>query len=560
MTAPHRTPRAPNGRPITASLPERPQQQPPSPGNAAPPSPTPALDESFGATWRNDLPAGIVVFLVALPLCLGIALASGAPMLSGLITGIVGGLVVSVLSGSQLMVSGPAAGLTAIVIAAIAELGSFDRFLVAVVLGGALQVALGFLRAGIIGYFFPSSVIRGMLAAIGLILILKQLPYAFGAGIAPAGLDDTDPASSGGGGALGTILSAVTGMRPLAVVLSVGALLVLAFWDRIAPAAVRKVVPGALVAVLIGVIGAAVGAFLPGFALPAAAMVSLPTPESLRDLASHIALPQWSALSDPVVWRVALTLGIVASLETLLSLEATDKLDPFKRSAPANRELLAQGMGNMVAGAIGGLPMTGVIVRSSANIMAGARTWRSSFVHGVLLLVAVVAIPGLLNRIPLAVLAAILLFTGYKLANPKLFRDAWRLGPKYFVPFVVTVAAILATDLLVGICIGLVVGTFFVLKDDYSHAYSYQVDESADHKRVHLTLAEQVTFLNKARINEALHRMPAGSHVTVDATRSKHIDPDVIELLHEFHANARARGISLRLVGVPTPAGAAAAH
>ena len=561
MTAPSSAPRAPHGG--TPAGPPTDRPNPPSP--ATPPASSngavsPQLDESFGATWRHDLPAGIVVFLVALPLCLGIALASGAPMLSGLITGIVGGLVVSVLSGSQLMVSGPAAGLTAIVIAALAELGSFERFLVAVVLAGAIQVGLGVARAGIIGYFFPSSVIRGMLAAIGLILILKQLPYAFGAGIAPAGLDDTDPASSGGGGALGTILNAASAMRPLAVILSITALLVLVFWDRIAPARIRKVVPAALVVVLLGVIGAGVGALMGGFALPPAAMVSLPTPESLRELASHVALPQWSALSDPAVWRVALTIGIVASLETLLSLEATDKLDPFKRKAPANRELFAQGVGNMVAGAIGGLPMTGVIVRSAANTGAGARTWRSSFLHGVLLLVAVVAIPGLLNRIPLAVLAAILLFTGYKLANPKLFRDAWRTGPKYFIPFVVTVVAILATDLLVGICIGLAVGMFFVLRDDFNHAYSYAVDESADHKRVHMTLAEQVTFLNKARINDALHALPSGSHVTVDGTRSKHIDPDVIELLHEFDANARARGISLRLVGVPARMAAGGAH
>ena len=351
----------------------------------------------------------------------------------------------------------------------------------------------------------------------------------------------------------------MTSARPLAVALSVSALLVLAFWDKIAPARVRKVVPGALVAVLIGVIGALVGTAA-GFGLPAAAMVSLPTPESLRELASHVALPQWSAIGDVAVWRVALTIGIVASLETLLSLEATDKLDPFKRNAPANRELFAQGVGNMVAGAVGGLPMTGVIVRSSANIMAGARTWRSSFFHGALLLVAVVAIPTLLNRIPLAVLAAILLFTGYKLANPKLFRDAWRTGPKYFIPFVVTVAAILATDLLIGIVIGLAVGMFFVLRDDFNHAYSYEVDESADQKRVHMTLAEQVTFLNKARINDALHALPSGSHVTVDGTRSKHIDPDVIELLHEFDANARARGISLRLIGVPARLAAGGAH
>jgi MFS superfamily sulfate permease-like transporter len=549
MTAPPSAPAPPQGPPAYAP--------PPAPETA------PRLDESFGATWRYDLPSGIVVFLVALPLCLGIALASGAPMLSGLVTGIVGGLLVSRLSGSQLMVSGPAAGLTAIVIAALAELGSFDRFLVAVMLAGALQVVLGVLRAGIIGYFFPSSVIRGMLAAIGLILILKQLPYAFGAGIQPAGASagDDDPASAGGGGSLGAIARAAASMRPLAVILSVVALLVLVYWDRIAPARVRKVVPAALVVVLLGLIGAMSAALLaPGFALPSAAMVSLPTPSSLGELVGQLTFPNFSAIGDPAVWRVAATVGIVASLETLLSLEATDKLDPFKRNAPANRELFAQGMGNLVSGAIGGLPMTGVIVRSAANIGAGARTWRSSFLHGILLLLAVLAIPGLLNRIPLAVLAAILLFTGYKLANPKLFRDAWRIGPKYFVPFTVTVAAILATDLLVGICIGLAVGFFFVLRDDYSNAYAYQVDESADHRRVTLTLADQVTFLNKARINAALHELPPGSTVTVDATRSQHIDHDVVELLHEFGQNARARGITLRLVGVPTPAAAGGAH
>ncbi len=530
----------------------------PPPG-ATGPHITPSLDESLAATWRYDLPAGVVVFLVALPLCLGIALASGAPMLAGLVTGIVGGLVVSRLSGSQLMVSGPAAGLTAIVIAALVQLGSFERFLVAVVLAGAFQVALGLLRAGIIGYFFPSSVIRGMLAAIGLILILKQLPYALGAGIVPAGMDDTDPSS--GGGTYGAIVSALGAMRPLAVGLSLAALVVLAFWDRIAPAKVRKVVPAALVAVVLGLVVAAVAnGVAPGMALPREAMVSLPTPSSLGDLATHLAFPAWGAITDPAVWRVAATIGIVASLETLLSLEATDKLDPFKRTAPANRELLAQGVGNMLAGSIGGLPMTGVIVRSAANIGAGARTWRSSLVHGVLLLVAVVAIPALLNRIPLAVLAAILLFTGFKLANPKQFVDAWKIGPKYLLPFVVTIVAILATDLLVGICVGLAVGAFFVLADDYGNAYSYQIEESADHHRVRLTLAEQVTFLNKARINRALHGLPPGSAVTVDASRSRHIDHDVVELLHEFREHATARGISLRLLGVPAPNAPAASH
>lgn len=556
MTAPTRAPRpgrspAPAGGDATNRPPAGP-----------PPAPAPHLDESFGATWRHDLPAGIVVFLVAVPLCLGISLASGAPMLSGLVTGIVGGIVVSVLSGSQLMVSGPAAGLTAIVIAAIAELGSFEMFLTAVVLGGVLQVLLGVARAGIVAYFFPSSVIRGMLAAIGLILILKQLPYALGAGIAPAGMDDTDPASaSSGGGYFSPILSAASEMRPLAVTLTILAILVLVYWPKLAPAALRKVIPGALVAVLLGIVGVmAAAAFAPGLSIPTEAMVALPVTSSFGELLAQFHTPAWSGLTSPVVWRVAVTIAIVASLETLLSLEATDKLDPFKRNAPANRQLFGQGVGNMLSGALGGLPMTGVIVRSSVNIGAGARTWRSAFIHGVLLILALVAIPALLNKIPLAVLAAILLHTGFKLAHPKLFSDAFKIGPQYLIPFVVTVGAILATDLLVGICIGLAVGIFFVLKDDFTHAYSYDVESSADRHTVRLTLAEQVTFLNKARINQALHALPADSDVVVDATRSRHIDHDVVELLHEFGENARARGITLRLLGIPAPAGAGGAH
>ena len=557
MTAPARTPRGAKERRRG-----KPPQDPTRPRlevGGEPLTQPPTLDESFAATWKYDLPAGLVVFFVALPLCLGVALASGAPMLAGLITGIVGGVVVSFLSGSQLMVSGPAAGLTAIVLASIGQLGSWSAFLVAVVLAGALQVVLGVMRAGIIAYFFPSAVIKAMLAAIGLILILKQLPYALGAGVEPF---ETDAFSSPqGGNSLTAIADAAGAALPLAIALSLGSLLVLVFWDRIAPASLRKLVPAPVVVVLIGVAGAAAAAaFAPSLALPASAMVTLPAPSSLGELASLVAFPDWSVIGNPVVWRVAATIGIVASLETLLSLEATDKLDPFKRNANANRELLAQGIGNMFAGAAGGLPMTGVIVRSAANIGAGARTWRSSFTHGLLLLSAVVAIPTLLNRIPLAVLAAILLFTGYKLANPKLFVDAWRIGPKYFVPFVVTVGAILATDLLVGICIGLAVGAFFVLKDDYANAYSYQVEESADHHRVRLVLAEQVTFLNKARINEALHALPRGTVVTVDASRTRHMDHDVVELLHDAIANARARGLALYLVGVPGPTARADSH
>lgn len=545
-----------------SSMASRRLEHPDSPPPARPPTATPRgsvelpfpmrLDESFAASWRSDLTAGLVVFLVALPLCLGVALASGAPLFSGLVTGIVGGLVVSRLSGSQLMVSGPAAGLTAIVSAAIIQLGSFQAFLVAVVLGGVLQLLLGVARSGIIAYFFPSSVIRGMLAAIGLILILKQLPYALGAGIVVFESDSF--AEPQGGNTITSIVSAVRAASPLAVMISVGSLALLALWPRLAPARIRKALPAPLVVVLVGVaVTLAAGAFAPGWALPASAFVQVPVVSSAGELLAQLSTPDWGVVGSPEVWRVALTIGLVASLETLLSLEATDKLDPYRRTSPANRELLAQGAGNIVAGLAGGLPMTGVIVRSSANIEAGAKTWRSSFAHGALLLVAVAAIPAVLNRIPLATLAAVLLFTGYKLAHPKLFAEAWRVGPAYALPFVVTVAAILLTDLLVGIAIGLAVGAFFILLESARSAYSYDVEESSDHHRVRIVLAEQVTFLNKARIVAALRKLPQGCVVTVDGSRARHIDHDVLEILQEFHATCGSRGITARLVAIPSP-------
>lgn len=518
-----------------------------------------AEDFSLRATWKADLGAGLVVFLVALPLCLGIALASGAPLLSGVTTGIVGGIIVSRLSGSPLMVSGPAAGLTAIVLSSISQLGSFQVFLVAVVLAGVLQVVLGALRAGIIGYFFPSSVIRGMLAAIGLTLILKQLPYAFGVGIEPFESDAF--AQPKGGNTFTAIIDAIASARPAAVLIAAAALLSLIVWPKLAPKRVKTIIPAPLAAVAIGVIGSLlIAALVPAWALPRAALVSLPIVSSPGELFNMLVFPDWSALLRPIVWQIAGTIAIVASLETLLSLEATDKLDPYKRTSPANRELLAQGTGNMISGMLGGLPMTGVIVRSAANVGAGGRTWRSAWIHGVMLLAAIVVLPAALNNIPLAALAAILIHTGFKLAHPKIFRDAWRVGRKYALPFAVTVGAILATDLLIGITIGLAVGAFFVLLDSWSNAYSYDLEESADHHRARLVLAEEVTFLNKVRINQALQAVPADSVVTVDATRTRHLDHDVVEMLHDFRDTARAKGITLKFLGVPDPVPAGGAH
>jgi MFS superfamily sulfate permease-like transporter len=499
--------------------------------------------------WREDIGAGLVVFLVALPLCLGIALASGAPMASGLVTGAVGGLLVSRLSSSQLMVSGPAAGLTAIVLAAMVEFGSFQAFLVSVMLAGALQVLMGAVRAGVIAHFFPSSVIRGMLAGIGLILVIKQGPYALGLTMAPGAPH---------------WLTRLADAHPFLTALSLSCLLMLVAWPKVVPSAWRKLVPAPLAVVLFG--GGAVwvlNQLVPQgspWAVPISAMVALPVPTQFSDLAAYVAMPDWSALANPTVYKVAVTVAIVASLESLLSLEATDRMDPLKRTSSADRELLAQGAGNMLSGLIGGLPMTGVIVRSAANVDAGARTWRASFVHGVLLVGAVASVPMLLNHIPLAALAAVLIHTGFKLAHPSQLADAKRRGMKYAVPFLTTIAAILASDLLIGIASGVMVSLVFVVVDSSRNAFSFERQTIEEHQQILLTLAEEVTFLNKARISSVLHSLPPGATVTVDATRSKHLDHDVIELLHEHLRRAQDRGVRFVLKGVPVLTGSDGAH
>jgi MFS superfamily sulfate permease-like transporter len=507
-----------------------------------------AVDLSLGATWRGDLRAGLVVFLVALPLCLGVALASGAPLMAGIVTGVVGGVIVSRLSGSQLLVSGPAAGLTAIVATAILELGSFPAFLLAVVLSGALQLVLWRIRAGVIAYFFPSSVIKGMLAAIGLTLVLKQLPYALGATI-PVG---STPST------FGFITAAAANLRPAAVAIALLGLTALVLWERPAFRKVKAVLPAPLAVVLLGLaVSLTLAAVAPALSLPSDALVSLPTGGSL---AGMLATPDWSQITNPLVLKVAVTLALVASLESLLSLEATDKLDPLKRRSSADRELMAQGVGNVLAGLAGGLPMTGVIVRSAANVDAGGRTWRASLFHGLFLGVAVVTMAGLLNFIPLAALAVILIYTGIKLAHPSAMRAAFKMGPHFYLPFFTTIVAILLTDLLKGIAIGLAIGAFFVLLESYSNAYFAQREESDDHHRVKLFLAEEVSFLNKASISKALDELPEGCVATVDGNRSRYIDPDVVELLHDFRERALLKNITLRLVGIPEPTAAMAHH
>lgn len=503
-----------------------------------------------------DLPAGIVVFLVALPLCLGIALASGAPLFSGIIAGIVGGTVIACASGSALSVSGPAAGLTVIVFNAIQTLGTFEAFLTAVVLGGALQILLGYMKAGIIGYYFPSNVIKGMLAAIGIILILKQIPHALG--YDPPGAAGS---TQEGEGMIGGLLNMFQYIHPGAVAIALVSLAILIAWEKPALKKFRffQVVPGALVVVIVGILlNEGFRLAYPSMNLSGDKLVVLPVAASLGEFISQFTLPDFSALGNYDVYVIAVTLAIVASLESLLSVEAADKLDPYKRNTPTNRELRAQGLGNIVSGMIGGLPLTAVIVRSSANIHAGARTKMSSVIHGLLLLLSVLTIAPLLNRIPLASLAALLLVVGYKLARISLFKQMYRLGWPQFLPFLVTVLAIQFSDLLRGIGIGLTVSLFFILRDNYRRAYFFRKEEYQEGDRIIIELAEEVTFLNKGSIARTLDRLPERVHVIIDGTRSHTIDPDVVEMIHDFRHTAELKKINLELRGIPAFNGVAA--
>ena len=499
---------------------------------------------------REDGPAALVVFLVALPLCLGIALASGAPLFSGVIAGIVGGIVVGLLSGSHLMVSGPAAGLTASVVSAIATLGSFPAFLMAVVISGFVQVALAGLRAGVIGYYFPSSVIRGMLAAIGLILILKQVPHAVGW---DKDYEGDEPFVQADGDTTFTAIDhALHAIEPGALLIALVALALLVLWDKTGLKRL-KLLPGPLVAVLAGVgINLALAQSGSSWTLFAEHLVQLPMPSSVGEFASFFTFPDFSAALREDTWRVAVTLGVVASLETLLSLEATDRMDTHKRESPPNRELLAQGVGNSLSGLLGGLPLTGVIVRSAANVDAGAQTKLSAILHGVLLALAAVTIPGLLNEIPLASLAAILLYTGFKLAHPRILRSMWGQGWKQFTPFALTIAAILLSDLLIGITVGLVVAFAFILTDEIRFdCFTVTSPPGAVLKRIQLQ--EQVSFLNKASLARLLASLKPGERLEIDGSRCRVIHHDVLEHMADFRQQALERGIDLRLVGIDLP-------
>ena len=496
---------------------------------------------------KSDFPASIVVFFVALPLCLGIALASGAPLLSGLIAGVIGGIIVGALSGSNLGVSGPAAGLAAIVAASITELGSFEVFLVAVVLSGIIQILFGILRLGVIGYFFPNSVILGMLSGIGIIIILKQIPHLFGYDSEPMGADEFVEAT--GENTFSAISHIFSNVSPGSVIIGFLGLALIVFWDSFLAkkGKIFRVLQGAIVAVLLGTIIKLIFDNYPNLAVKDIHLVSIPVANNLNDLVNFLTFPDFSAITNPKVLTIAFTIALIASLETLLSVEATDKLDPDKHVTPTNRELFAQGTGNILSGLIGGLPLTQVIVRSSANIQSNAKSKLSTIIHGLLLLLAVLALPKMLNHIPLSVLAAILIVVGYKLAKPSLFKKMWVKGWTQFVPFVATIIVIVVKDLLWGISVGLFIGIIVIIVKSYQNSLFLNIDKSND-KLVKMTFVEEVTFLNKGAIAKQLGSLPNDITLELDVRNSKYIDSDIIEILEDFVVQAKNKSITVLLL------------
>jgi MFS superfamily sulfate permease-like transporter len=499
---------------------------------------------------KSDVLSGLVVFLVALPLCLGIALASGAPLFSGIISGVIGGIFVGLLSGSQLSVTGPAAGLTAIIVTAISTLGNFETFLMAVVLAGILQILLGVAKAGTISNYFPSNVIDGMLTAIGIIIILKQLPHAVGYDKDNEG-DLFFIEKGTGHNTFSALIDAINFSQLGAVIICLVSLAILIAFNKVAFLKNLKVVPGALIAVIVGVI---INEFFKSsgstLAIEQEHLVNLPVPKSFDEFLGQFRSPDFTQIMNPQVWIVAATLAVVASIETLLCIEASDKMDTMKRFTNTNRELFAQGGGNILSGLIGGIPMTSVIVRTSANINSGGRTKIATIAHGIFLLLAVLSIPTILNKIPLACLAAVLLMIGYKLASPTVFKRMWDSGRYQFVPFLVTVLAVVFTDLLKGVAIGLVVSVFYILRANLKLAYFFKKVQHHTGEIVTMKLAQEVSFLNKAAIKQTLNQIPKNSKIIIDATDSFYIDHDVVELIKDFlEIGSKDKDIAVELIG-----------
>lgn len=499
--------------------------------------------------FKSDFASGLVVFLVALPLCLGIAMASGAPLFSGIIAGIIGGIVVGYMSQSQLSVSGPAAGLTAIVLTAITDLGAFDVFLTAVFIAGVIQLGLGFLKAGSISNYFPTNVIEGMLAGIGVIIIMKQIPHAFGYDADFEGdqaffqADDDNTFSA--------LFNVFSHIQLGAVVITLVSIAILISWDKIPVLKRLKLIPGALVAVIVGIL---LNEFFTtsgsSLAIGKEHLVSLPLPSNFEEFKAIIVTPNFAGIMNPKVWIVGMTIAVVASIETLLCIEAADRMDVHKRFTDTNVELKAQGIGNVVSSLLGGLPMTSVVVRTSANNAAGAKSKLSTIIHGILLLVSVITIPFLLNKIPLATLAAVLILVGYKLAKPATFKHFWHYGKYQFLPFIATFLGVVFTDLLKGVALGIAISIVFILRGNLKRAYSFRKDEYLDGDVIHIDLAQEVSFLNKAAIKSTLGSIPENTKVIINAQDTVYIAHDILDLIKEFKTiQAKDRNIKVKLKG-----------
>lgn len=501
------------------------------------------------ANLKSDFASGLVVFLVALPLCLGIALASGAPLFAGIISGVVGGLIVGYLSQSHISVSGPAAGLTAIVLTAITDLGSFNAFLLAGLIAGGLQLILGFIKAGSISNYFPTNVIEGMLAGIGVIIFLKQIPHAFG--YDPDHEGDLAFVQADGQNTFSEIFHMLNHIQPGSVVITLVSLTILIAWTKVKFLKDLKLVPAALIAVIFGVVLNEIfiqtGSIL---AIGSAHLVSLPVPTTFEELTNIFVFPDFTAIANTKVWVVGATIAIVASIETLLCIEAADRMDLQKRYTDTNVELKAQGVGNIISSLLGGLPMTSVVVRTSANNNAGAKSKMSAIIHGVLLLISVLAIPTILNKIPLATLAAILLLVGYKLANPKVLKHFWEKGKYQFIPFIATLIGVVFTDLLKGVALGIIISIIFVLKGNLKRAYNFRKEEYVDGDVIHIDLAQEVSFLNKAAIKSTLGSIPENSKVIINASDTVYIAHDILDLIKEFKTTrAIDENIKVKLKG-----------
>ncbi|MDX5339027.1 MAG: SulP family inorganic anion transporter [Cyclobacteriaceae bacterium] len=504
------------------------------------------MNTILGQNLRYDLKSSLVVFLVALPLCLGIAIASGAPPMAGLIAGIVGGIVVGSISGSHVSISGPAAGLTVIVLDSISALGTLELFLATVVVAGIIQMTLGFLKGGVLSYFFPHSVIKGMLTAIGLILILKQIPHALGYDKDTMG--DESFLQADQHNTFTEIWYAFQYFSPGAIVIVLISLGILLTFEipRVKNHRFFGIIPGALWAVVSGIlINLFFGKFLPEWKMTEEHLVKIPEVRSFQEFGNLLTFPDFSMITKANFWVISATIAVVASIETLLCIDATDKMDPKKRITPSSRELVAQGVGNSVSGLIGGLPITAVIVRSSANISSGAKTKLSAILHGFLLIGLLLAIPGTLNEIPLSCLAAVLFLVGYKLARPRIFINTFEKGWDQFIPFLVTVFAILLTDLLVGIGIGMVFGLFFVIKTNFQRAITLTEHQGNYLIRMH----KDVSFLNKALLLKILNDIPEGCHVIIDATKANFIDNDIKEVLDDFIESRFSKAIDVTVKG-----------